>query len=160
MQGWEDALWRACCSLLSTTGCHSSWRNFTTDIGYGKNNECLQRLRGGLGHCMVPKTVFTLPPPPPQYGTYFKVTVVLLRCKNLTFNRLVKLCTETKRSSGKRSVEWSLSKHYSCKAQRDFTSLFWRFVCLEFYWLSHSDMAKKKKKNDNQPSLCSCTNLL
>lgn len=84
----------------------SSCRKFTTDIGYGKNNECLQRLRGGLGHCMAPKTVFTLPPPPPPNGTYFKIAVVLLSCKNCTFNKLVKLCTKTQSIAQEKEV-WS-----------------------------------------------------
>lgn len=149
VQGREEALRMACCSLLSPTECHCSCRKFTTDIGYGKNNEYLQRLRGGLGHCMVSKTVFTLLPPPPQNGTHFKIAVVLLSCKNLTFNRLVKLCTKRQNEAQEKEV---LSDPWWSKAQRDFTGLFWRFICLEFYWLSCSEMAKTP--------LCYCTNFL
>lgn len=106
IQEWEEVLWRACFSLLSPTGFHGSCRKFTTDIGYGKNNECLQKLWGGLGHCIVPKTVCTLPSPPPQNGIYYKIAVVLLCCRNLTFNRLVTLCT--KRQSKLRKNKYSV----------------------------------------------------
>lgn len=92
-----------------------------------KEKKNLQRLRGSLGHCMVPKL----------YPSYLRM--------NIAFNRWVTLCTETKWSLEK-IIEWTLSTYYSCEIQRDHTVLFWSFTCLEIYCLLCSEIAKTMYK--------------